>query len=193
MLQALMDAKYKDGSRLSDEQVAHLMIALLMAGQHTSSTTSSWLLSYLAANPECQSKLRQEARDLAGGEGEFDLDHIRAMDYTGRCIKEALRLRPPIITLMRKVVKDQKYKGYTIPAGDYLCCSPALSQLDEKIFQDAEAFSPDRFQDLDMGDDEDEIRSLKYAYSPFGGGRHRCIGESFADVQVGVLWRSFLV
>ncbi len=51
MMQSLMDESYKNGKKLSDQEIAHLMIALLMAGQHTSSTTVTWFLLHLAANP----------------------------------------------------------------------------------------------------------------------------------------------
>lgn len=54
MIATLIDQKYRSGTQLEDHQVAHIMIALLMAGQHTSSATGSWSLLHLAANPEVQ-------------------------------------------------------------------------------------------------------------------------------------------
>jgi sterol 14alpha-demethylase len=105
MLAALMDSEYRDGRKMTDREVACLMIALLMAGQHTSSTTGTWCLSYLAANPECKAKLLEELKEHLGKDLNEELDYskLKSMTYLDNCIRETLRLKPPIITLMRKV------------------------------------------------------------------------------------------
>lgn len=106
----------------------------------------------------------------------LDFDQVGEMKYLGWCLKESLRLKPPIICLMRKVLHDQQYKGFVIPKDDYICTSPVLNQIDEKYFPDAQKFKPERFSG--------EGATERSSYTPFGGGRHRCIGEPFAEVQV---------
>jgi sterol 14-demethylase len=105
MLQALMDSEYRDGNKMTDREVACLMIALLMAGQHTSSTTGTWCLSYLADQPKLIERLIEEHKKVLGENMEEPLTYeaMREMPLLDNCIRETLRLRPPIITLIRKV------------------------------------------------------------------------------------------
>ena len=89
-----------------------------------------------------------------------------------------MRLRPPIVVILRKVIKDIEYKGYTIPAGHYIGGSPAVSQLDEEQYKDAEKFDPYRhFNKPDEEKSEWTIngvdiaeKSAKSHYLPFGAG-----------------------
>ena len=88
------------------------MIALLMAGQHTSSTTTTWMVLYLAQNPQYVDMIMKEQNIVLGEESTIKpspltFDHIKKLTFLGHCMKETLRLRPPIITLMRKVVEPQ--------------------------------------------------------------------------------------
>ncbi len=186
------------------------MIALLMAGQHTSSTTTTWMLLFLTNNQKYIDMILEERELLLGAEKAADpatplaFDHIKSMSFLGYCMKESLRLRPPIITLMRKVIEEQTFEGHAIPPGDYLCSSPAVSQLDETLYPCAQEFRPERFEAdaeppsllrdaINAADaalppakrvSTSRTTDMKYSYSPFGGGRHRCIGEPFAEIQI---------
>jgi cytochrome P450 len=78
-----------------------------------------------------------------------------------------------------------QYKNYTIPEGHYICVSPALAQLDEQVWgADAKEFNPDRFLDDRAETSEAMGHGANSCYLPFGAGRHRCIGEAFAYVQL---------
>lgn len=128
MIQALMDSEYRDGKKMSDSEVACMMIALLMAGQHTSSTTGTWCLSFLAENPKLRQELLQEQKSILGDKFETPLDYeaLKQMTLLEMCIKETLRLKPPIIVLIRKVMETVYYHGYAIPEGNYICVSPGI-------------------------------------------------------------------
>lgn len=106
MIQALMDSEYRDGMKMTDREVACLMIALLMAGQHTSSTTGTWCLAYLAKDAKLRDELRAEQKRVLGNSLDLNLDYeaLKNMPLLDACVKETLRLKPPIITLMRKVL-----------------------------------------------------------------------------------------
>ncbi|KAI9093850.1 cytochrome P450 [Phlyctochytrium arcticum] len=199
VLQALMDGVYRDGSKMSDEAIAHMMIAALMAGQHTSSTTVSWLLFELAGAPEIVKELLAEQATVLTGEAstpthklpDLTYEHIRQMPLLEACMKESLRLHTPIHTVMRLVEKDLDYKGFTIPAGHFLCGSQAVSQMDPTRFPQPEQFQPKRFLNSDEGNGEWTLNGVDIAqksarshFLPFGAGRHRCIGEAFAYVQI---------
>ncbi|KAJ3041262.1 Lanosterol 14-alpha-demethylase [Rhizophlyctis rosea] len=207
VLQSLMEATYRDGSKMSDTDVAHMMIATLMAGQHTSSTTVSWILFELANNPHVIPELIKEQSEVLTGSPDtpisslpsFDYDQLRKMPLLECVMKETLRLHPPIHTVMRLVVKDLEYKGYTIPAGHFICGSQAVSQMDPTRYPDPEKFDPWRHMGSDEGSGEWTIngvdiaqKSAKSHFLPFGAGRHRCIGEAFAYVQIKTIIATFL-
>ncbi|KAI9201870.1 cytochrome P450 [Polychytrium aggregatum] len=199
VLQNLMNSSYKDGKPLTDMEAARLMIALLMAGQHTSSTTTTWILLHLAQNPKIAQEIMREQSMVLTGRPDtpadqlppLDYDSLRQLTYLDNTMKETLRMHSPLHTLMRKVVKNCEFQGYTIPKGHFLCMSPTVSQYDSTRFPDPETFDPTRHVNSTEGAGEWTIngvdisqKSAKSHFLPFGAGRHRCIGEAFAFVQV---------
>lgn len=188
MLQTLIDSTYKEGRHLTDDEVAGMLIGLLLAGQHTSSTTTSWLAFFLAKHKQIQAACYEEQVKVFGRE-------LRPVDYDGlkecvlleRCLKETLRLRPPIVTMMRQCKTPQTVLGYVIPVGHQVCVSPTTNHRLPDTWDEPEAFKPDRFLDS-KGVCSDE----KFSYVPFGAGRHRCIGESFAYVQIKTIFSTLL-
>ena len=117
VLQVFMDARYKDGSGCSEEEVTGLMIALLFAGQHTSSITASWTgLLMLAHKEGWVPRLLEEQRKVVAEHGdELDFKALGDMVLLKRCIMEALRMYPPLIFVMRKVMKGFEYNNYYVP------------------------------------------------------------------------------
>ncbi|XP_055337265.1 lanosterol 14-alpha demethylase-like [Paramacrobiotus metropolitanus] len=187
MLQTLIDSAYKDGRQLSDDEIAGMLIGLLMAGQHTSSTTGAWLGFYISRDKRLQDAIVEEQKRVCGDlHTPLTYEHIRDMDILDRCVKETLRLRPPIMTMMRMVKTDQFVKEYTIPAGHQICVSPPVNQRIKDAWENPDAFDPDRYLNPDLTGD------TKFSYVPFGAGRHRCIGEQFAYVQIKTIWATLL-
>jgi cytochrome P450 len=85
------------------------------------------------------------------------------------------------------------YKGFTMDSGEYLCVSPAFSQLDSQIWgADANEFNPYRFLDGRPETTEAVGHGALSSYLPFGAGRHRCIGEAFAYVQLKTIMATFV-
>ncbi|CAL1716454.1 unnamed protein product [Somion occarium] len=110
MIAALMDQKYRNGKILQDHEIAHIMIALLMAGQHTSSATGSWILLHLADKPEVAEALYQEQvkhfRQPDGSWRSMQYEEIRELPVLDCVIRETLRMHPPIHSIMRKARSD---------------------------------------------------------------------------------------
>jgi sterol 14-demethylase len=104
-----------------------------------------------------------------------------------RCIKEAERLHPPLVMLMRKALRNFEFRGYVGPAGDLAMVSPAVSHRIPEIFADPSCYDPDRF-----APPREEDRRTPYALIGFGGGKHRCLGLAFAYQQVKVIWSILL-
>ncbi|KAL5486133.1 ERG11_2 [Sanghuangporus weigelae] len=219
IIAALMSQHYKDGRTPSDREIAHIMIALLMAGQHTSSTTGTWTILHLADNPEVAEALYQEQVEHFGlGEGKFrpmTYEELKALPVLDAVIRETLRLHPPIHSIIRKVVDDvlvppslsapSKDGSYVVPKGYFVLSSPAVSQVDPKVWHNARVWDPSRWTDPEgfaaqayktYADEKGEkvdygfgavSKGTESPYQPFGAGRHRCIGEQFAYLQIGTI------
>eukprot|EP01082_Thalassiosira_pseudonana_P013748 g12135.t1 g12135 contig6:1290334-1292027(+) len=197
ILSIFMDVKYKDGSNITDEQVTGLLIALLFAGQHTSCITSTWTSLFILNNPAILKRIIAEQNDVFGSQPDADVDYKMVnedMPLLHNSMKEALRLCPPLILLIRYALKDVKVKAagkdYTIPKGDMVLISPSVGMRIPEVFKEPNTFDPDRF-----GPDREEDKSSPFAYMGFGGGMHSCMGQNFAFVQVktilSVLFREF--
>lgn len=187
MLQTLIDSTYKDGTHLNDDEIAGMLIGLLMAGQHTSSTTGSWLGFFLAKDQTLQRAVVEEQKIVCGTPYQpLSYEAVRDLELLDRCLKETLRLRPPIMTMMRMVKTEQEVEGYKIPPGHQICVSPPVNQHIKDAWENPDEFDPDRYLNPDVTSD------TKFSYVPFGAGRHRCIGEQFAYVQIKTIWATLL-
>ncbi|KAF8239720.1 cytochrome P450 [Tricholoma matsutake] len=219
MIEALMNQSYRNGAPLRDHEIAHIMIALLMAGQHTSSASGAWALLHLANNPDVAEALYQEqVKHFSTPDGKLrsmTYEELRILPILDAVIRETLRLHPPIHSMMRKVRDDvvvppslsapTEDTTYIIPKGHYVFASPAVSQVDPGIWRDASKWDPYRWSDpedvaaqaFDKYSDEhgEKIdygfgavsKGTESPYQPFGAGKHRCIGEQFAYVQLGTI------
>lgn len=197
ILQVFVDLKYKDGSTLSVDEVVGLLIALLFAGQHTSSITSTWTTMFLIHHLKCLDQVVEEQKSILNGNMKANLtfEHVSKMNYLENCVKEALRMHPPLIMLMRMAMKDIKTtlngKEYVIPKGDIVVTSPAVSSRLGDVFKDPDQYQPDRF-----GAERKE-QDRQYAFLGFGGGIHACKGAAFGLLQVktimSVLLRNFKI
>jgi sterol 14alpha-demethylase len=187
ILQVFMDMKYKDGTMATTDEIVGLLIALLFAGQHTSSITSTWTVMFLLHNPDKLKKVMAEQEKVLGGDMKkpLTLELVKSMDYLYSCVKEALRMHPPLIMLMRQAMTDVKTtlngKEYVIPKGDICITSPAVSSRMASVFPEPDAFKPERFEN------EGEARMTPFSYLGFGGGRHQCMGQAFGLLQVSTI------
>ena len=182
---ALCQAETDDGQRFTDEDVVNHMIFALMAAHDTTTITLTTMAYYLAKHPEWQERLREESLDLGRPQpGYDDLDSFTGIDMV---MKESLRMLPPVPALPRKVVKDTSILGFHIPAGS-LVVVPALSNHHmPQWWTDPDTFDPGRFSPERR---EDKVH--KYAWAPFGGGAHKCIGMYFAGMQVKTIMHQVL-
>ncbi|XP_027767828.1 sterol 14-demethylase isoform X1 [Solanum pennellii] len=194
MLQCFIDSKYKDGRPTTEGEITGLLIAALFAGQHTSSITSTWTGSYLLTNNKYMSAVVDEQKNLMKKHGnKVDHDILSEMEVLYRCIKEALRLHPPLIMLLRSShsefsVTTREGKEYDIPKGHIVATSPAFANRLPHIFKNPDTYDPDRFG---PGREEDKAAGA-FSYISFGGGRHGCLGEPFAYLQIKAIWSHLL-
>ncbi|SCU88643.1 LAFA_0E13806g1_1 [Lachancea sp. 'fantastica'] len=196
----LKNSTYKDGTQMTDQEIANLLIGVLMGGQHTSAATSAWLLLHLAEEPEIQEELYKEQMEvLENGKLELTFDLLQKMPLLNQTIKETLRLHHPLHSLFRKVTRDLSVPNtpYVVPKGHFVLVSPGYCHLQDKYFPRAKTFDPHRWNNdhqSSYGSSEQVdygfgaiSKGVSSPYLPFGGGRHRCIGEHFAYCQLGVI------
>nr|GLL43994.1 sterol 14-demethylase [Ipomoea trifida] len=194
MLQCFIDSKYKDGRQTTESEVTGLLIAALFAGQHTSSITSTWTGAYLLCNDKYMSTVVDEQKNLMRKHGnKVDHDILSEMEVLYRCIKEALRLHPPLIMLLRSSHSDfsvttKEGINYDIPKGHIVATSPAFANRLPHIYREPNTYDPDRFS---PERDEDKAAG-PFSYISFGGGRHGCLGEPFAYLQIKAIWSHLL-
>ncbi|GAM39358.1 sterol 14-demethylase [Talaromyces pinophilus] len=200
----MQNCTYKDGSPLPDKEIAHMMIALLLGGHHSSSAVIAFAILSLASNPEIQEELYDEqVREL--GKEDLTYEGLQRLKLHAHVIRETLRLYNPIHSIMRFARKPLVVRGEEqrneifVPQGDILLASPAFSARDKAYFSEPLKWNPHRWEqkletiDEEDDDDNDSLgKGSNSPYLPFGGGRHRCIGEKFAYVQLGVILAIFV-
>jgi sterol 14-demethylase len=177
-LQTLMESKYSDGRALSDDEITGMLLAAMFAGHHTSSVTTAWTLIELLQNPESLRRSIEEI-DRVFGTGE-PVSHakLRELTYVENVVKESLRMHPPLFMLVRVAKKDFVYKNWFIPEGTWVLLSPTVAHRMGDVFPEPDRFDPDRFAPPREEDKRD------FAFIAFGGGRHKCLGNAFAILQI---------
>jgi sterol 14-demethylase len=212
MIWNLMNCSYKDGTPLTDREIAHMMIALLMAGQHSSSATICWIFLRLASRPDIQDELLQEQKDILGVNADGTIKDLTYENLSGlplhnQVVKETLRLHAPIHSILRKVKSPMPVEGtrYVIPTTHSLLAAPGATSKMDSYFPQSSLWEPHRWDEspaekyahlspahLKEGVAEEKedygyglvSKGAASPYLPFGAGRHRCIGEQFAYTQL---------
>ena len=186
-MQTLMQARYKDGRALGDEEITGILLTVLFAGQHTSAVLASWMGLAFASEPSCLARVRQEMQEVYRETGTMTLASLKRQAALERGVRECERLHPPLILLIRKVLKPLRHAGCTVPAGTLAVVSPAVSHRLPHVFAEPERFDPERFAPP-AGEDKQH----HYALIGFGGGKHRCMGKNFAILQLKAIWTVLL-
>jgi len=187
LFQILHGLRDKSGvRRYSDDQITGMFISMMFAGHHTTSVASSWGLLDLLLNPEWLQKVVSELDEIYADGRDVSYQALREIPLLECALKESLRLHPPLVILMRKVMIDFEYKEWTIPAGHLAAASPAVSNRLPEHFPDPDCYEPERYL---PGREEDR---QSFTWLPFGAGRHRCVGAAFAMMQLKAIFSILL-
>jgi sterol 14-demethylase len=188
LLDVLMSIRDEDGSlHFSADIVTGMFISMMFAGHHTTSGTAAWTLIELLRHPDVLAGVVEELDGLAVDGVEVSYQALREMPRLEAAIKEALRLHPPLILLLRVAKTDLEVAGHRIPAGALVGASPSVSNRLPEAFADSEAFDPRRYIHP-RADDADN----PWSWIPFGAGRHRCVGAAFAMMQLKAIFSVLL-
>ncbi|MGO8916083.1 MAG: cytochrome P450 [Stellaceae bacterium] len=174
----LCRATLEDGALMTVQEIADHMNFLMMAAHDTLTSSLSAFVYFLAAHPDWQEKLRDEALGLGLQPGEpLPFERLDELRLTEMAFKEAMRLIPPVISLPRRAMRDFEFGGYRIPQGTRVNTSIVFTHHMPEIWPEPERFDPQRFTE------ENARGRHRFAYAPFGGGAHMCLGLHFAYMQ----------
>jgi len=174
----LCRARHEDGTLMTVRDVADHMNFLMMAAHDTLTSSLSAFVYFLAAHPEWQQKLRREIVGLGLRAGEpLPFERLEELRLTEMAFKEAMRIIPPVISLPRRALREFSFGGYRIPAGARCNTSILFAHHMPEIWPEPERFDPTRFSE------ESARERHRFAYAPFGGGAHMCLGLHFAYMQ----------
>lgn len=182
LLDTLLHVQDADGKPMSDVQLRDEVMTLFLAGHETTAIVLSWACYLIAQNPDVESRLAKELRNVIGGRVPTP-DDLPQLRYTEMVLKETLRLYPAVWGIGRRAIAECELGGYRIPAGSNIFILQWRTQRDARFFPDPERFGPERWR-------EDPVRSGKiprFAYFPFGGGPRVCVGASFAMMEATLL------
>jgi sterol 14-demethylase len=175
------------GPKFSTDVVTGMFISMMFAGHHTTSGTAAWTLIELLRHPDAMAAVIGELDALYAQGEEVSYQALRAMPLLESAIKEALRLHPPLILVLRVAKEDLEIEGFHIPAGKLVGASLAVSNRIPEDFPDADAFVPERYLDPRAED-----KANPWTWIPFGAGRHRCVGAPFAMMQLKAIFSVLL-
>jgi sterol 14-demethylase len=184
VLRGLRDAAGE--RRYPDDQIVGMFISLMFAGHHTTSVVASWALLDLLMHPQWLQRIVAELDAMYADGREVSYQALREIPLLECALKETLRLHPPLVILMRKVVADFRYGDWTVPAGCNVAVSPAVSNRMPEHFPEPDRYLPERYLS-ERGEDKQP-----FAWIPFGAGRHRCVGAAFAMMQLKAIFSILL-
>jgi cytochrome P450 len=171
ILSLLLQARDEEGVAMTDTELRDELVTLLLAGHETTATSVAWAIERLVRHPE---KLARLTAEIRGGEGE---------EYMQAVIHETMRVRP-VVPLVVRILKEPLRVGeHELPAGTRVAPSIYLTNRDPRVYEAPEEFRPERF----MG-----IQPETFSWIPFGGGIRRCIGASFALLEMKLMLRTIL-
>ncbi len=184
---AFCNATNDAGELLTDQEIIDHMNFLMMAAHDTLTSSLTSTLYHLAKYPEWQDRLRTEIMAVRATAGpSLPFDRLGELEQTEWAFKEALRLFPPVPSIPRRALRDFEFAGHRIPGGTHVGVNPMFTHRMPEYWDDPETFDPSRFS---------HNRSKgrhKYAWVPFGGGAHMCVGLHFAYMQMKAFFYALL-
>ncbi|HEY4918321.1 MAG TPA: cytochrome P450 [Solirubrobacteraceae bacterium] len=174
IMSLLLLARDEDGEAMTDVELRDELVTLLLAGHETTATSVAWALERLVRHPEKLARLTAEIDAAGTGGGE---------EYMTAVVNETLRVRPVVGIVVRVLNEELRVGSYVLPKGTRVAPSIYLTNRNAQVYGDPEAFRPERFL---------EAATETFSWIPFGGGIRRCIGASFAQMEMKVMLRTML-
>ncbi|KAM1149967.1 hypothetical protein FF1_030569 [Malus domestica] len=179
LITCLLSSRSDDnGEVMTEKEILHNVMLVMVAGHDTSSVVLTFLLRLLANDPVVHATVLQEQEEIARSKSSEELTwkDLAKMKYTWRVVMETMRITPPIFGGFRSALKDIEFDGFLIPKGWQIFWAMPMTHMDDNIFPEPSKFDPKRF--------ENQASTPPYSFVPFGGGPRKCPGYEFARIEI---------
>lgn len=174
------------GDLLPTDAIVDHMNFLMMAAHDTITSSATSLVMLLGQHLKWQDRLREEIAGIGSNDGTVPYGQLDRLVLTEYAFKEALRMMPPVPSIPRRAMRDFEFGGYRIPAGTFVGVNTAYTHHMPEHWPNPDQFDPMRFTP------EASKGRHRFAWVPFGGGAHMCIGLHFATMQIRILMAQLL-
>lgn len=178
ILALLVDATYEDGQSLSRDEIVDQLVTMLVGGHETTAASACWALQHILSRSDVVAAIGEELAEVFG-EGPIDPSRTDELPYLEACIVESMRLSPIAPAVARTLTQDTELGGYALPAGTIVWPCIYLAQRHPGTWDNPDRFEPERFINGKT--------PRPHEYFPFGGGRRRCIGAAFAQLEMRIV------
>ena len=190
-LDVLLMARDEEGQGMSDLEIRNEVDTFMFEGHDTTTSGMSWTLYCLAQHPQHQDKIREEVRSVLMGREWLEYEDLKQLNYTSWCIKEAMRLYPPVPGIFRETKEEVTLGDVIVPQNTTLYINTFAIHHNDSIWNHPDEFNPLRFSSNNLQ------KHGPYDYIPFSAGNRNCIGQHFAmnemKVVVGTILNRFLL
>ncbi len=177
----LLDARYEGTNEaMDDKQVRDEIITLIVAGHETVATALMWCFYLLSKHPSEERDIVNSIDNILNGRTPSAQD-VYTLDYVSYVVQETMRLIPPVWLITRRAEKADIIQGYCVPEGALMIMSPYITHRHPALWENPEGFDPKRWQP------EVVKQRPRFAYIPFAGGPHLCIGDRFAQFEIALI------
>lgn len=186
LLGMLMAARDEEtGESMTDQQLRDEVMTIFTAGHETTANALVWTWYLLSQHPQVYRQLQHEIDTVLQGKAPTISD-LPKLNYLTNVIKESMRLYPPVWLIARAVIEDDEIGGYYIPAKSVMLVSPYITHRYASVWENPEGFDPERFNPTNVA------QLPRFAYFPFGGGPHLCIGNDLAIMEMQLIMATIL-
>lgn len=185
LLSMLVQATDEDGTPMSEQQLRDEMVTLFFSGHDTTANSVTWLLYNLAKHPDAQQRIVDELNDYVGERLPTVAD-LQSLAYLTACVRESMRMYPSVYMFGRSVEAPVEIGGQTLPVGSGVLVSIYAVHRHPDFYPEPDTFKPERWPSVTAQD------LSRYAFVPFGGGPHVCIGNSFAWMEIRLIAATIL-
>ncbi|MFO0611176.1 MAG: cytochrome P450 [Polyangiaceae bacterium] len=168
------------GERMSDRQLRHELLTLVLAGHETTANALTFVFYLLSLHPGAMRELAAEVERVLGDRAPT-LGDLKQLAYTTMVIEEAMRIYPPAWILEREAIEADVVAGVAVPKDAMIGISPFILHRNHELYPNPEGFDPERFRPESSG------ARGKHHYLPFGGGPRFCIGNAFAMMELQIV------
>lgn len=177
VLALLVEARYEDGEPMEEDDILDQLVTMLVGGFETTTTSLVWAMHYILGDAAVLSRVQAEIESVFEG-GPVDPSRCSELELLEGCIRESMRLSPIAIAAPRALTGPQHLGGHDLPGGTIVWPCMVLAHRSPESWERPNAFEPDRFL---------SATPKPNVYFPFGGGRRRCLGATFAQFEMRIV------